>query len=115
MTFEILFKEPVKIEAETADEAMAKFAEMFERSMDMNDLFYADERDEIQRDKDELAEFFMDQFYDDIVDDDEDMTEDDIKNIAYRGVEYWYKGNVDGTQWDCLMLGRNDWRREHGY
>ena len=113
--FEILFKEPIKIVAETPGEAVLKFAEMIDKEMDLNAFFYATEKTEVERNQEELAEFFMENYLEEIIGDSEDIFDEDVKDIAWRGVQYWYSGNVDGTQYDCLILGLEDWKRENGY
>lgn len=64
--------------------------------------------------REDLAQFFIDEWFDDITRY-HAMTEDDIKAVAKRGVEYWYSGETDDEQWDCLMLAVRDWERENMY
>ena len=112
-TFYIIFKEPITIEAKTKEEAVIKFAEMIDKYQDLNMFFTATTETQTDREKAELAEFFIEEFYDDIVGDDYYMTQEDVAEVAWKGVERWYSGKDDGSQFDCLMRGLEDWRKEH--
>ena len=116
-TYEILFTKPIKIEAGTPAQAMTKFASMLRKCAGVDRLFYATTKTETERDMDNLAEFFVSNWGDELSDTWSEETgnvipDDQLYEIAERGVDYWYSGNVDGTQYDCLMLGFQDWRNE---
>lgn len=109
--FEILFNEPVVIEAENAGDAVVKFAEMIE-CQDLNRWFYGTTKTKVEREMEELAEFFKEE-WGSWLQERYGISEEDFDEIAHGGVEYWYSGNVDGTQYDCLMLSLEDWERNN--
>ena len=56
------------------------------------------------KNEDEALERFSDAIYK------KNMSKKELWEVAMKGVEYWYSGKIDGTQWDCLMKGLEDWK-----
>ena len=104
----IYFKEPFCVKAKNEDEALERFSDAIYRNIDR--YFYTDTKSQTEKDEHNLANFFVSEWGDDILRDQKNMSKKELWEVAMKGVEYWYSGKIDGTQWDCLMKGLEDWK-----
>ena len=109
MTYEILFKEPVKLQANNKEEALQRFAFLLAKSY-VSDWFIATDKKRSEREEEDLVAFYLTEWGEDLKIDNKNLSDAQIREIAEKGAAAWFSGKYEGSQYDCLMRGYSDWQ-----